>query len=94
MPIVKALSSFEHNGSVKRGQRINVSAVHAQQLIERGLVEATGEQPDDSGPQTPAGEELQSSASPADPASPQTTASKSASGASRPRRKKSDASSS
>ena len=93
-----ALMSFEHNGSIKRGQHFFVTEKVAEKFKQRGLARAVGdgEQQQEKGapPLAPAGEDSTSSASPADPASPQTTANESGSGASPRKQKKSDASSS
>ena len=38
MPLVKALSGFEHNGTRRRGSKFNLSDNEAKQLVKKGLV--------------------------------------------------------
>lgn len=76
--IVTALRNFEHNGSVRRGQTINVTRAVAQNLREKGLVSTDGLD-DDTPPQADGA--VRSSASRPAPRSPVTTAKKSIAGA-------------
>lgn len=79
---VKALRSFEHNGSRKKGSIFRLTDNTAHDLAQRGLVSVLVEPPKaDVCPKQAAGQK--SSASPAAPALHQGTASQSAGGETR-----------
>lgn len=77
---VKALRSFEHNGSRKKGSIFKLTESTAHDLAQRGLISVVVEPPKaEERPKQAAGQK--SSASPAAPVSRRRTARRSASGA-------------
>lgn len=86
MPVVQAITSFDHSGPRKRDERFHVSDQHARKLRDAGLVDIVGEGAK-ANPKKAAGNP--SSASPAARLSRKKTASESAHGEKRRRKRKS-----